>query len=133
MSALATRQDDSVYLPRIMNTAAGFKLLVWRRGVLVHRCPRASRSGLYETVTLTPFAPSCFPPERSLGVSRNPSRNAYLQRPYQTRTGQCIRAPTNHRRYNQGAHKSPLHKEVFSIFDMLHLRESACITTSILI
>ena len=72
MSAFATRQDNSVYLPRIVNTAAGFKLLVWRRGVLVHRCPRASRSGLYETVTLTSFAPSCFPPERSLGASRNP-------------------------------------------------------------
>ena len=69
MSAFATRQDNSVYLPRIVNTAAGFKLLVWRRGVLVHRCPRASRSGLYETVTLTSFAPSCFPPERSLGAA----------------------------------------------------------------
>jgi len=49
---------------RIMNTAAGFRLLVWRRGTPDHRCFKASRSGLYETVTLTSF-PSCLPPERS--------------------------------------------------------------------
>ncbi len=54
-----------------------------------------------------------------------PARNSHVK----LRTGQYICAPANHRRGNQGARRSLLRKEAFSIFDMLHLRESVCITT----
>jgi len=57
---------NSRFLPRIKNTAAGFKLLVWRRVMPDHRCSMAPRSGVYETFTLMSFPPSGLPPERSL-------------------------------------------------------------------